>query len=156
LAAVPPSTSGMQPDEVSRLASQLKSSGSKSSGDAMEESGRNELGGLQNSMAAGPAVDTRTDAEGMMSDRTSLDGSAVVMRIPVTVQVVLGKLRMPVAELFKLRRGSVLTLDRAIGEPVDLVVNGHLVARGEIVVLEESKRKFGVTLTEIVESPGPV
>lgn len=90
------------------------------------------------------------------SGQSALTGRDLVMRIPVTVQVVLGRLRMPVSELFKLGRGSVIALDRSIGEPVDLVVNGHLVARGEVVILDEKTRKFGVTLTEIVDSPGPV
>ena len=77
-------------------------------------------------------------------------GRDVVMRVPVTVQVVLGKSRLPVAELAQLKRGSVIELDRAIGEPVDLLVNGHLVARGEIVVVDEATKRFGISLTGVV------
>lgn len=79
-------------------------------------------------------------------------GRDVVMRVPVTVQVVLGKLRLPVSELMQLSRGSVLALDRSLGEPVDLVVNGHLVARGQIVVVEDKSKRFGISLTEIVDN----
>lgn len=78
----------------------------------------------------------------------------VVMRIPVTVQVVLGSTTMPVANLMKLSRGSVLALDNKVGEPVDVVVNGRVVARGEVVVVEEASGRLGVALTEIVNPAG--
>jgi flagellar motor switch protein FliN/FliY len=76
-----------------------------------------------------------------------------ILRIPVTVQVVLGSAMMPVANLLKLGRGAVVALDHRVGEPVDIVVNGRVIARGEIVVVEEDNSRFGVSLTEIV---GPV
>ncbi|NJO21871.1 MAG: hypothetical protein HC868_01645, partial [Sphingomonadales bacterium] len=59
----------------------------------------------------------------------------MIMRIPVTVKVVLGSATMPVANLTKLGRGAVISLDRRVGEPVDVVVNGRVVARGEVVVV---------------------
>lgn len=77
----------------------------------------------------------------------------IIMDIPVTMQVVLGSAVMPVASLVKLGRGAVVKLDTSIGEPVDLIVNGRIVARGEVVVLENEDARFGITLTEIV-SPG--
>ncbi|WP_188913387.1 flagellar motor switch protein FliN [Aureimonas endophytica] len=77
----------------------------------------------------------------------------IIMDIPVTMQVVLGSAVMPVANLVKLGRGAVVKLDTAIGDPVDLIVNGRIVARGEVVVLENEDSRFGITLTEIV-SPG--
>jgi len=80
-------------------------------------------------------------------------GIDLVMRIPVTVQAVLGQARMPIASLMKLGPGSVVPLDHRVGEPVDVVVNGRLVARGEVVLLEEDSERFGISLTEIVE-PG--
>jgi flagellar motor switch protein FliN len=73
-----------------------------------------------------------------------------ILRIPVTVQVVLGSARMPVAQLMKLGRGAVVALDQRVGEPVDIVVNGRIVARGEVVVVDEDNSRFGVSLTEIV------
>jgi flagellar motor switch protein FliN/FliY len=77
----------------------------------------------------------------------------VILRIPVSVQVVLGSATMPVANLMKLGRGAVIPLDHRVGEPVDVVVNGRIVARGEMVVVEEDESRFGVSLTEII-TPG--
>ena len=64
----------------------------------------------------------------------------MVMRIPVTVKIVLGSATMPVANLVRLGRGAVIPLDRRVGEPVDMVVNGRVVARGEVVVVDEATR----------------
>lgn len=85
--------------------------------------------------------------------RDSIPGQAnleLVMRIPVTVQVVLGSATMPVSNLVKLGRGAVVALDRRVGEPVDLVVNGRIVARGEVVVVDEDSSRFGISLTEVL------
>jgi len=79
----------------------------------------------------------------------------MVMRIPVSVKVVLGAATMPVANLVALGRGAVIPLDRRVGEPVDVVVNGRIVARGEVVVMDEDGSRFGVSLTEVVEPAGP-
>lgn len=73
-----------------------------------------------------------------------------ILRIPVNIQVVLGTATMQVANLMKLRRGAVVPLDHRVGEPVDVVVNGRVVARGEVVVVEDDNSRFGVSLTEIV------
>lgn len=73
-----------------------------------------------------------------------------ILRIPVTVQVVLGSAVMPVANLMKMERGSMISLDQAVGEPVDIVVNGRVVARGEVIVADEETSRFGVSLTELV------
>ncbi len=73
-----------------------------------------------------------------------------ILRIPVTVEIVVGSTTMPVAALMKLGRGAVIPLDRSVEEPVDIVVNGRLVARGEIIVLENDKSRIGVSLTEII------
>jgi flagellar motor switch protein FliN/FliY len=82
---------------------------------------------------------------------TNLD---TILKIPVLVQVVLGSASMAVSNLLKLGRGAVIPLDHRVGEPVDIVVNGRVVARGEVVVVEEDNSRFGVTLTEIVGSSG--
>jgi flagellar motor switch protein FliN/FliY len=74
----------------------------------------------------------------------------MIMRIPVTVKIVLGSTTMPVASLVKLGRGAVIPLDRRVGEPVDVTVNGRVVARGEVVVVDEATSRFGVSLTEVV------
>ena len=73
-----------------------------------------------------------------------------VMQIPVSVKVVLGSATMPVASVLKLGRGAVVPLDRKVGEPVDVVVNGRIIARGEVVVLDEDNSRFGVSLTEVI------
>lgn len=73
----------------------------------------------------------------------------VVMSIPVDVQIVLGSTEMSVSELLTLGKGSTVALDRRIGEPVDVVVNGRKVARGEITVLDSDPSRFGVRLTEV-------
>jgi len=79
----------------------------------------------------------------------------MIMRIPVTVKVVLGSATMPVANLTKLGRGAIIPLDRRVGEPVDVVVNGRVVARGEVVVVDEATSRFGISLTEVVGTSGP-
>jgi flagellar motor switch protein FliN/FliY len=73
-----------------------------------------------------------------------------ILSIPVTVQVVLGSASLPVANLMRLARGAVISLDQRVGDPVDVVVNGKVVARGEIVVADEATQRFGVSLVEIV------
>ncbi|MGX1101217.1 flagellar motor switch protein FliN [Amorphus sp. MBR-141] len=77
-----------------------------------------------------------------------------ILRIPVLMQVVLGSATMPVANLMKLGRGAIVPLDHRVGEPVDVVVNGRVIARGEVVVVEDDNSRFGVSLTEIVGPPG--
>ncbi len=77
-------------------------------------------------------------------------GLETVKRIPVLLQVVLGSASMPVSSLLKLNRGTVVPLDHRVGEPVDVVVNGRVIARGEVMVVEDDNSRFGVSLTEIV------
>lgn len=72
-----------------------------------------------------------------------------VLDVPVNVTAVLGKTRMDVAQLLKIAPGQLLELDRRIGEAIDIYVNNRLVARGEVVVIEE---KLGVTMTEIIKA----
>lgn len=79
-----------------------------------------------------------------------------IMRIPVSVKIVLGSTTMPVSALMKLGRGAVIPLDRRVGEPVDVTVNGRVVARGEVVVLEEASSRFGISLTEVIGPGAPV
>ena len=72
-----------------------------------------------------------------------------VYDIPVTVSAVLGKSTMQVSQLLKLGRGAVVELDRKLGEAIDIYVNNRLVARGEVVIVDE---RLGVTMTEIIKS----
>jgi flagellar motor switch protein FliN/FliY len=71
-----------------------------------------------------------------------------VYDIPVQISAVLGSTEMQVSQLLKLGRGAVVELDRKVGEPVDIYVNNRLVARGEVVIVED---KIGITMTEIIK-----
>ncbi len=77
-----------------------------------------------------------------------------ILSIPVTVQVVLGSTSLPVASLLKLARGAIISLDQRVGDPVDIVVNGKVIARGEIVIADEATQRFGVSLLDIVAGGG--
>ncbi|MFT4321165.1 flagellar motor switch protein FliN [Bartonella bacilliformis] len=79
------------------------------------------------------------------------NNTELVMSIPVEVQIVLGSTTMPVANLMNLGRGSVITLNKQIGDPIDIVVNGRIIARGEVIVLEDDSSRFGVSLTEVID-----
>lgn len=74
---------------------------------------------------------------------------SAIYEIPVTISAVLGRSTMQVSQLLKLGRGAVIELDRKVGEAIDIYVNNRLVARGEVVVVED---KLGITMTEIVKS----
>ncbi|MCK5777643.1 MAG: flagellar motor switch protein FliN [Rhodospirillales bacterium] len=92
--------------------------------------------------------DTIGDAMDMDLPRSAKDLEAVY-DIPVQVSAVLGKTTMPVSSLLKLGRGAVVELDRKVGEAIDIYVNNRLVARGEVVVVED---RLGVTMTEIIKT----
>ncbi|WP_075216174.1 flagellar motor switch protein FliN [Mongoliimonas terrestris] len=111
-----------------------------------------------------PSRSSRTKAEPAAADGSTLlleDGERLdqhlgtVLGIPVEIQVMLGSATMPVAQLMKLSRGAVIPLNHRIGELVDILVNGRVVARGEIVVVDDDSSRFGVSLTEIVSQTGP-
>ena len=72
-----------------------------------------------------------------------------VYDIPVQVSAVLGKANMQVSQLLKLGRGAVVELDRKVGEAIDIYVNNRLVARGEVVIVDD---RLGVTMTEIIKA----
>ena len=101
---------------------------------------------LENSDIA-PADASPLAAEAATS-RVAEDLEAV-FDVPVKVSAVLGRARMEVGDLLKLGPGAVLELDRKVGEAIDIYVNDRLVARGEVVLVED---KLGVTMTEIIKS----
>jgi flagellar motor switch protein FliN len=76
-----------------------------------------------------------------------------VYDVPVTVKAILGTTTMPISQLLKLGRGAVVELERKVGDAVDIYVNDRLVARGEVVIVED---KLGVTMTEIVKNAAVV
>ncbi|HEY8163047.1 MAG: flagellar motor switch protein FliN [Methylocystis sp.] len=76
-----------------------------------------------------------------------------ILQIPVVLQVVVGSTTLPVAELLNLGRGAVIPLDSHVGDPVEVLINGREIARGEVVVIEDDNNtRFGVSLTEIRDS----
>ena len=75
------------------------------------------------------------------------DDLQAVFDVPVKVQAILGRARMDIGELLRLKPGMVVELDRRVGEPVDIFVNNRLIARGEVVLIDSA---LGITLTEIV------
>ncbi|EJN15263.1 flagellar motor switch protein FliN [Bradyrhizobium sp. YR681] len=99
----------------------------------------------------GPLPPTGTDVgynEDEYAARAAADLEAV-FDVPVQVSAVLGRSKMDVGELLKLGPGTVLELDRRVGEAIDIYVNNKLVARGEVVLVED---KLGVTMTEIIKT----
>ncbi|KAA0699500.1 flagellar motor switch protein FliN [Neorhizobium sp. P12A] len=76
----------------------------------------------------------------------------LIMDIPIDVQIVLGSSRMQVSGLMNLTEGAIIALDRKIGEPVEITVNGRKIARGEITVLENDDTRFGVKLIEVMST----
>lgn len=98
-------------------------------------------------VAFGPEM-TGEAAGGPVTPRTAADLEQM-FDVPVTVSVVLGNSRMPVEQVMKLCPGSVVELDRRVGEAIDIYVNDRLVARGEVVLVDD---KLGVTMTEIIKA----
>ncbi len=95
-----------------------------------------------------PAIQNTDEREFEIGEAMAGDVSAIY-DIPVNVSAVLGRSTMQVSQLLKLGRGAVVELDRKVGEAIDIYVNNRLVARGEVVVVED---KLGITMTEIVKS----
>ena len=90
----------------------------------------------------------------MTTDPKKLHDAAnieVLMHVPLQVTAELGTCKMSVAEVLKLGAGSIVELDRLAGGPVDLLVNNKLIARGEVVAVDEN---FGVRVTELIQRPG--
>jgi flagellar motor switch protein FliN/FliY len=92
--------------------------------------------------------DLSTSLEDDTGTRIASDLEAV-FDVPVQVSAVLGRSKMDVSDLLKLGPGTVLELDRRVGEAIDIYVNNRLVARGEVVLVED---KLGVTMTEIIKA----
>jgi flagellar motor switch protein FliN/FliY len=105
-------------------------------------------------LEAGSEMQTVEDAGSLApADNDSIHRGAsdleALFDVPVQVSAVLGRTRMPVGDLLKLGPGAVLELDRKVGEAIDIYVNNRLIARGEVVLVED---KLGVTMTEIIKT----
>jgi len=115
----------------------------------MSEDSKIPLPNLDQEPAPPPAdPNALAEADGGRVDRGAADLEAV-FDVPVQVSAVLGRARMEVGDLLKLGPGTVLELDRKVGEAIDIYVNNRLVARGEVVLVED---KLGVTMTEIIKA----
>jgi len=106
------------------------------------------LPNLDRNGAAALAELANAGADKSIQARSAADLEAV-FDVPVQVSALLGRTRMDVGELLTLAPGAVLELDRKVGEAIDIYVNNRLVARGEVVLVED---KLGVTMTEIIKA----
>lgn len=95
-------------------------------------------------LAAEAAPKEADVASGSGGQEVNLD---VILDVPVTLSMEVGRTRIPIRNLLQLNQGSVVELDRAAGEPLDVFVNGTLVAHGEVVVVND---KFGIRLTDVI------
>ena len=82
-------------------------------------------------------------------ETVAVERLTAVYDVPVQLSAVLGKTSMPVSQLLRLGRGAVVELDRKVGEPVEIYVNNRLVARGEVMIVDDH---LGITMTEIIKS----
>ena len=109
-----------------------------------------DLPDLSNASAEGtPAALLNTDGPTEAAPKHSAQDLEAVFDVPVTVSAILGKSSMEVSALLKLGKGTVVELDRKVGEAIDIYVNDRLVARGEVVLVED---RLGVTMTEIIKA----
>ena len=98
---------------------------------------------------ATPAALLNNEGASEVAPKHSAADLEAVFDVPVTVSAVLGKSSMEVSQLLKLGRGTVVELDRKVGEAIDIYVNDRLVARGEVVLVED---RLGITMTEIIKA----
>jgi len=118
----------------------------------------------ENEQDTGESAAQSVDLKDLSEQQTSGDGTEedeniersggdleAVFDIPVNVSAVLGKSHLQVSQLLKLGRGAIVELDRKVGEAIDIYVNDRLVARGEVVLVDD---RLGVTMTEIVKGEG--
>ncbi len=114
-----------------------------------EDDGKKDRGGMNlDEIDEDPSMHRSMDQQFEIGEPMAGDVTAIY-DIPVQISAVLGRSTMQVSQLLKLGRGAVVELDRKVGEAIDIYVNNRLVARGEVVVVED---KLGVTMTEIVKS----
>jgi len=108
-----------------------------------------ELTDFSDAPAPTPEGTELEDTDGAHDGQRSATDLQAVFEIPVNIQAVLGRTHMEVSELLKLDTGDVVELDRKVGEAIDIYVNDRLVARGEVVLVDD---RLGVTMTEIIKS----
>jgi len=112
-----------------------------------EEKNQAEIKGEEEKVEAQPVEFPRLDAEKKNQPHSQERNLEMLFDVPLQISVELGRTSMSIKEILQLSPGSVIELDKLAGEPVDLMVNGKLVAKGEVVVTEEN---FAVRITEII------
>ena len=115
----------------------------------MSDNDNVDLPELGDAPGAAPASLLNNDDAGEAAPKHSAQDLEAVFDVPVTVSAILGKNAMEVSQLLKLGKGTVVELDRKVGEAIDIYVNDRLVARGEVVLVED---RLGVTMTEIIKA----
>lgn len=116
-----------------------------------EEAGTQDTAALAPEPSDNLPATTNAEGEEIEFDENSTTASDLeaVFDVPVNISAVLGRTHMEVSDLLALNKGTVVELDRKVGEAIDIFVNNRLVARGEVVVVED---RLGVTMTEIIKS----
>ena len=110
-------------------------------------------GGFDMNDAGFGGEDFSASAEAMPQPGSALNANLdLIMDIPIDVEIVLGSSRMQVSGLMNLEEGATIALDKRIGEPVEITVNGRRIGKGEITVLEHDDTRFGVKLTEVLST----
>jgi len=112
--------------------------------EALEESGDTNSDSAENTDVAAAGFDSLEDNSQSSNDDINMD---VILDIPVQLSMEIGRTSVNIRSLLQLNQGSVIELDRMAGEPLDVLVNGTLIAHGEVVVVNE---KFGIRLTDVV------
>ncbi|MDF1720641.1 MAG: flagellar motor switch protein FliN [Minwuia sp.] len=107
-----------------------------------------DLDEMNDDSPTGKAVATTRDSDDDEDTHRTASDLETVFDIPVQVSAVLGRSRMQVSQLMRIGKGAVVELDRKVGEAIDIYVNNRLVARGEVVVVDD---RLGVTMTEIIK-----
>ena len=105
----------------------------------------------QTAVAQGDSGYERAEFQDLANDASAVSGNEsnldVILDIPVTLSMEVGRTEVPIQDLLALSRGSIVELDRIAGEPMDVLINGTLIAHGEVVVINE---KFGIRLTDVI------
>lgn len=102
--------------------------------------------------AAAAAAARKSGGDAGAAGASAANSLTALYNVPVNIKVVLGSTALTVQQLLKLGRGAVIEIDRKVGEAVDIHINNHLVARGEVVIVDDDR--LGITLTDIVDARG--
>src|SRR5690554_1384383 len=117
---------------------------------AMEEAGETDAGESDDSGVRTAPMEEFDESSVATKSNTTPPDLDVILDIPVSISMEVGNTQIPIRNLLQLNQGSVIELDRLAGEPLDVLVNGTLIAHGEVVMVNE---KFGIRLTDVI-SPG--